>query len=374
MARKNKLNKTKFSNIYEVETELGETHFITKFTHNGTRYSEKNLTKLYGVKSAKKASEKLSEIRLELSKGNDVFSRTSKKLDSLVTDYLNTRSESYRHNNTYFYKKYISPTIGHLHIDKIKKEHIVKIKTKLEKQGLAPSTVRNLKVILNPVFREAFNDEVINRNILDGISFSKGNGKAELTDRLDEPLLDAIKKIYNQAVSREDDYSLMFLTSIMCTRRFGEILQVEHRDIKDGIVHVRAGTTKTYKDKAPSEDSVVEKYPLPPEVLDKLEIKENSLEKVFTHDYRTYLDKYAEMIDNDCELKLKPLSKKYPIRSHDNRNFIMSIQGRESGRDTVGMICLSHSDSSNMNQRYNSIELDEIIEVYNSYWNKLRSN
>lgn len=26
-----------------------------------------------------------------------------------------------------------------------------------------------------------------------------------------------------------------------------------------------------------------------------------------------------------------------------------------------------------MNQRYNSIELDEIIEVYNSYWNKLRS-
>ena len=65
-------------------------------------------------------------------------------------------------------------------------------------------------------------------------------------------------------------------------------------------------------------------------------------------------------INKDCELKLKLLAKEYPIRSHDNRNFIMNIQGRESGRDTVGMICLSHSDSSNINQRYNSIKLDEL--------------
>ncbi len=102
-----------------------------------------------------------------------------------------------------------------------------------------------------------------------------------------------------------------------------------------------------------------------------IEIKD-SREKVFYHNYRTYLDKYAEMIDNDCNLNLKPLAEQYPIRSHDNRNFIMSIQGRESGRDTVDMICLSPNDSSNMNQLYNTIELDEIIEVYNSYWNKLR--
>ncbi len=351
----------------------GTINYITKFTHKGNRYPEKNLTDLYGATTAKKAFEKLCEIRIELSKGNDVFSKNSKKLDYLVTNYLDSRSESYRKNNSYFYKKYISPVIGHLHIDKVTKAHISKIKNNLEKQNLAPSTVRNLKVILNPVFRDAYNDEIINRNILDSFTFSKGNGKPDLTDRLDEPLLDAIRKIYKQAVLRNDDYSLMFLVSIMCTRRFGEILEIQHRDIKDGIVNVRATTTKTYKDKAPHPDSTVERYPLPSEVIDKLNLKENSKEKVFTHDYRTYLDKYAEMIKNDCNLKLKPLAEDFPIRSHDNRNFIMSIQGRDSGRDNVGILCLSHSDSSNMNQLYTSIELDEIIDVYNKYWKKLRN-
>ncbi|MGB6329787.1 MAG: hypothetical protein WBF48_12755 [Halarcobacter sp.] len=371
MARKNKLIKTSENNIYQVEMEDGSIDFIAKFTHNGTRYSEKNLTVKYGVTKVSQAAKKLMEIRVDLSRGIDVFGKSSNTINSLVEEYLNARSVSYRYNNTYFYKKYISPIIGHLKIDKVTKDHIKKIIKNMEKEALSISTIRKVKVLLNPIFREAYNDEVINRNILGSFSFSKGTGKPDLTDRLDEPLIDAIRKIYNQAVSRDDDYALMFLVSIMCARRFGEILQIQHRDIKDGIVNVRAGTTKTHKGKAHF-DATVEQYPLPKEVLDRLEIKENSTEKVFTHDYRTYLDKYAEMIDDECDLKLKPLSKEYPIRSHENRNFIMSIQGRESGRDNVGILCLSHSDSSNMNQLYNSVELYEVIDVYNKYWTKLR--
>ena len=59
------------------------------------------------------------------------------------------------------------------------------------------------------------------------------------------------------------------------------------------------------------------------------------------------------MIDNDCSLDLKTLTKDFPIRSHDNRNFIISIQSKKFGRDFVGSACLNHNDkSSNMNARY----------------------
>jgi hypothetical protein len=79
MSRKNELKKTKFDNIYEVEMDNGEVNYVTKFVHNSVRYSEKNLTKLFGITSAKKAFEKLTEIRIELSRGNHVFSRKSNK-------------------------------------------------------------------------------------------------------------------------------------------------------------------------------------------------------------------------------------------------------------------------------------------------------
>jgi hypothetical protein len=79
------------------------------------------------------------------------------------------------------------------------------------------------------------------------------------------------------------------------------------------------------------------------------------------------------MIDKKCNLKLKSLATDYPIRSHDNRNFIMSILSREFGREVVGSVCLSHSSrSSNMNERYDSIEDNEKLKIFESYWNKLR--
>lgn len=373
MGRANQLKKTKFSNIYEVKMDTGEIHYITKFTHNGTRYSEKNLTKLFGVKTAKKAFEKLAELRLELSKGKDVFSRRSNKIDDLMYRYLESKSTEYKKNGTATYNKHIKPIIGHLRIDKVTKEHILKIKSNMEKLNLSPNTTRKAKVLLSPIFKEAYQDEVIQRNILDKVSFIKDVPKPELKDRLAEPILDAIKKIYNQALKEEDSYASFFLVSIMCGRRMGEICEIKHEDIIDGWVHVRAGTTKTYKNTHHSK-AVVEKYPLPQEVLDRIPYSKKTTDKVFKHYKRTFLDKYKEMIDEKCDLKLKSLAKEYPIRSHSNRNFIMAIMSREFGRELVGSVCLSHSSrSSNMNERYDSIEDNEKLKVFESYWTKLRN-
>ena len=79
------------------------------------------------------------------------------------------------------------------------------------------------------------------------------------------------------------------------------------------------------------------------------------------------------MIDLGTKLKLKPLSKEFPIRSHDNRNFIINLQSKKYGIDFVGTACLNHRNKkADINARYHSIEFDDIKEVFEDYWEKLR--
>jgi len=112
----------------------------------------------------------------------------------------------------------------------------------------------------------------------------------------------------------------------MCARRFNEISQLNYEDIIDGVVNVRAETTKTFKDLHPK--MTAEQYPLP---------------------------------------------KEYPIRSHDNRNFITSIISKRYGIDYIGAVCLSHhQEKSNVNVRYNDIEYEDKVKIYNEYWEILR--
>lgn len=380
MARKHQLKATGYKCIFEAETLTGEKHFFARFSYNGVRYADINLNKKWNsnIKTAKQASEALVLIKHDLSKGIDAFEDKSSKIEDLVLKYLSERSESYRYSNTYFYYKHIHKTIGHKYITKVTKADFDKIKEQMKESGIASSTMKKAKQLLSPIFKEAFQDEVIRRNILENYVFGSDGKKASLQNRINEDLEVAIRRIYNKALEEEDDYAALFLMSIMCARRLGEITAIEYRDIKDGVVNVRAITTKTKKQDIEKgklhQDDIVEQYKLPKEVRKRIGEERDTREKVFFHDYRTYLDKYADFIDNKCELKVAKdeNGNDYKIRSHDNRNFIMSILGRKVGRDTVGYMCLSHSDGSNMNERYDSIELKERMKVYKKYWKILR--
>ena len=77
MARKNNFVKTKYANIFSLEKPNGKKDYYANFMLNGITYQKKNLTKLFDSKTAKKASEKLEEIKSELRKGKDPFASTS---------------------------------------------------------------------------------------------------------------------------------------------------------------------------------------------------------------------------------------------------------------------------------------------------------
>ena len=221
-----------------------------------------------------------------------------------------------------------------------------------------------------PIFEEAYNNEVIPRNTIKSVQMGVHGTKPKLTDRIDEPLTSAIRKIYKAALKEEDDYNIFFLISIMCARRFGEIAELEYEDIKDGVVRVRAGTTKTYKKLHPG--MIAEEYPLPREIQNLIQ---DGTGRLFKHWHRTYMDKYATMMKEKVNLKLRPLAKEFPIRSHDNRNFIQSLLSKRYGIDYVGAACLSHrEEKSNINARYTSLEYGDRLELYETYWDILRKS
>ncbi|MDZ7817632.1 MAG: hypothetical protein U5K55_02995 [Aliarcobacter sp.] len=81
----------------------------------------------------------------------------------------------------------------------------------MENLKLSKATIKKVKTILTPVFKEALNDEVIRKNVLEQVSMGGNTVKPALTDRLNEPLIDAIRKIYKCALKQQDDYTAGFL-------------------------------------------------------------------------------------------------------------------------------------------------------------------
>ena len=64
----------------------------------------------------------------------------------------------------WWFEKRISPAIGHMKISKIKPQHIQKIITDLQKEGLAPKTVKACYTSMNSVFKMAYRLDVISSN------------------------------------------------------------------------------------------------------------------------------------------------------------------------------------------------------------------
>lgn len=386
MGRKNELKKTDYRGIFESTNMHNEKEYIVRLQYNGTRFGDKNFTKLFPdiCTSDKRTNEYLSIVKSNIDKGEDPFKITTNKIDDLVMENLATKNTDYRKNSTASYNKWIKPVIGHKYIEKVTEKDMQKIKDNML-NGIDPrdntkckpaslSTVKKIKNILNPVFKTAHIKGIIRVNVLLLVQMGKHLTKANLQERLHGTILENALKIRKATLELQEDkndeeYKAIFLISQMCARRLGEILAIKYEDIIDGIVNVRGETTKTYKDKG---SNVCERYPLPEEVLDIIKPTKEKTGFVFNHRSRSCMDVYALMIDNKANLDLKPKGKEVPIRTHDNRNFMISLCAPKFGKDNVGSLALSHSDKSNMNDVYFSVEFNRVLELYNYYWDLLR--
>lgn len=373
MARKNKLVATKYKGVKEVINLHGTKEYIVSFSYKGFRINEKNFTKLFNCKTAKQAYERIIIVKEQISNGDDPLSTTTNKIEDLVLDYLSTRNEDYRKNSTHTYNKWIKPVIGNKFIERVTESDLIKIRTNMEKEGLSQSTIKKIRNILSPIFKMAHIKGVIKINVLLLVPMGRHEMKPRLEQRLNGTLKENIQKIFKAILvlkedKNDEEYKAIFLISLMCTRRLGEILEITYEDIIDGVVHVRGITTKTYKNE---NENIVERYPLPREVLN---IIGKGTGKIFTHRGRSCMDKYAKMIDEECNLEVKELGKKYPIRTHDNRHFITSLCSEKFGRDNVGSLALSHRDKSNINDIYLTVEYARVEKLFKYYWRLLRSN
>ena len=375
MARKNDFGKTKYANIVSLKKANGKNDYYANFMLDGVSYQKKNLTKLFGVTTAKQAHDELEGIKSDLRKGIDPFTSTGgNTVKDIVLEHIAQKkpknpkkdNSKYKRNLELFYYNYIHAVIGHLKLTKVKREHVEKILESLD--GNSKSSKLQLNVLMLNMFEKEFRAGNIKSNPFYELDYGRHTKKASFDIRLNEPMELTAQKIYKSALTYRASHRLLFVMSIMCVRRIGEIFQLKYSHFNrysngEWYVIATEDITKT---------GVEEKYPLPKEAIELL--PENVLdpeledERLCTFSNSTMFTHYNKLTKQaDIEL-----NKGYTITSHDHRNLFISILA-SLGIDTdLADRCLSHENTKTTKQVYLDVPYAKRKEVFQTWWEFLR--
>jgi len=145
-------------------------------------------------------------------------------------------------------KLYAASKIGHMKITDIKPMHIEKIIAVMSKQGLSPRTQRGIVEILNPLFKNAVQNQYIDNNPAEFIKIKVPSQKKVVTNASE-----LFRKVYNGICEYYKDnpfYRAYFLFGFT-GRRKSEILKMKWSNIDiDGnyywIEETKNGETQRY--------------------------------------------------------------------------------------------------------------------------------
>ena len=384
MARKNKLEQVKdksgntIKNIYTLINASGNTEYYTSFMLDGIPYQKKNLTKnhRYLAKNITQAKAALESARTDLRNGINPFIDTARgdKVKDIVLKQIKAKkpmneakdNSQYKRSLELFYDKYIDPIIGHLRLDKVQKKHATIILDSLE--GKTKSFKLLLNVLLLKIFEKEFREGRIQSNPFYDLDYGKHKPKEDFDTRFNEPMEMIARKFYNTALNFTLSHRLLFVMSIMTARRIGEIFQLKYSHINqysDGSWYVIAteDITKT---------GIIEKYPLPKEVVELL--PENILNSEYNN---TQLFRFA---NSGIFIKQSKLIKEANIQlndghnltTHDNRYLFISILASLGVDTDIADRCLSHNNKKNIKQIYLDIPYEKRKLIFEKWWDFLR--
>ena len=128
---------------------------------------------------------------------------------------------------------YISPALGHLRLDQVRRQDVQQVMDGLRMRGLSPSTVRDAMKPLQVIYRTARRDDLVQASPCDGVELDRTTGKRERVATPDEAaaLIEALP----------DAEQALWAVAFYAGLRQGELgaLRWEDVDLEAGVLHVR---------------------------------------------------------------------------------------------------------------------------------------
>ena len=362
---------SKYQGITEKILKDGSKNIMVRFKHQSVTYPVKNFTKLFGCKTQKQGFEKLQEIKLLISKGQNPFNPTFEDLNSLfykkLEEYKNKGKWSYHtcRNNIYFYNKHIKNQIGYKKIEKIRYEDIKKI---IDNFGNNQNSSKNyVTSLLNPIFKEQVKKGNIIFNEVDKIDKVKIPVREKLEFRTNTKEINIIKELYNNiknynfktTINLEEIKTFFYLT-ILTSHRWGEILQLKKSNCY--LEHMKIISPKEI-----TKTKVEYHFPLPIECFEY--IKNCKTENLFTIKRGSvYL-----LFQNLLSLTKIEIYKNKRLSLHDTRKLMMSIMIKELNIDSrLVDFCLEHKQTGVI-KHYLEFNYDDKEKSYKKYWELIRN-
>jgi len=167
-------------------------------------------------------------IKIKLDKKDSVLNDKI-TLDSFIQKHYELQPDSrWKKTRLSHYKRYISPLIGKKPIVALRQLHLKEVIKTQEDKGLAPRTVKQTLEVLNPAFKAAIANRLIQFNPLDGIKVKLPKRKKIVTNA-SKQLMEIYKAIVAE-FANEPFYQAMYLFALQ-GRRKGEILNLKWADV-----------------------------------------------------------------------------------------------------------------------------------------------
>ena len=178
------------------------------------------------------AFQKRNELIQKIKAGDSIRAEDNPTLDSYFNEYMDFKESgnllSAKKIVVYksFYRNHIPQHLKSKKLKQITKEDFQKVINVMVKKGSKPSFIETIKTCFSPIFNDAIEKSIIDKNIIKGLKFPNydPNKYFNLPN-------DKVKALFEQIMNiQNNQYRLMFMF-LLRGRRAGEVLSMQWSDL-----------------------------------------------------------------------------------------------------------------------------------------------